>query len=86
MPQQSVTSEEREAEEIIVRDFLLAEPEGKAPEVAVVFRRACASSCRKAVRDEIEIGLVLGEIQSIDKLDTEGRASSMRFRLGITSA
>jgi hypothetical protein len=36
VPQQSVTSEEREAEEIILRDFLLAGPEEKVPAVPLV--------------------------------------------------
>ena len=74
VPQQSVTSEEREAEEIIVRDFLLAGPEEKTPAVPVVLVERARARVKKALRDEIEIGLVLGEIQSIDQLDIEGRA------------
>jgi CHAT domain-containing protein/pimeloyl-ACP methyl ester carboxylesterase len=74
VPQQSVTSEEREAEEIIVRDFLLAEPQRKARAVAMTFVERAPARAEKAGRDEIEIGLVLGEIQSTDKLDIEGYA------------
>ena len=72
VPQQSVTSEEREVEEVIVRDFLLAEPEGKA--AAMVFVERSPARAKKSVGDEIEIGLVRSEIQSIDKIDIKGHA------------